>query len=212
MDEVPGLDTKQPMRLSTPSLDPKSADRRRSFDDAQSRLKCRKLLGIGGKEPSKVLQLLGRNDSYLINLPHGYRIWQIVTSVLILFFAVTALAFPGTCLVAFGVNDPLASSLCARLLGGALIGIAVISWNTEPLSASVVWNTLMLQYVYAGIASLSLICSFLSRPSKFLFVVFVLHLVLFAGSLAYFIHIKNLHKPQPEKPNKIIEPEENHVD
>ena len=27
---------------------------RRSFDDAQSRLKCRKLLGIGGKEPSKV--------------------------------------------------------------------------------------------------------------------------------------------------------------
>lgn len=39
---------------------------RRSFDDAQSRLKCRKLLGIGGKEPSKVS--FGPNNEKHVNI------------------------------------------------------------------------------------------------------------------------------------------------
>jgi len=41
--------------LTAPDVHREFTVRRRSFDDAQSRLKCRKLLGIGGKEPSKVI-------------------------------------------------------------------------------------------------------------------------------------------------------------
>lgn len=188
---------------------------KRSFDDAQSRLKCRKLLGIGGKEPSKVLQVLGSHESYFISIPRGYETWQDVVPVFLSVVSLVLLIFPSQCLRAVGdskESTTFAGSLCCRLLASALIGIVGISWGAKPTTISSIKRILVLHSTYCGAATFFLALACISLRTKVLIVLTSLHAVVTVVSLFYFVAVRQLNKPTPEKPNaKINNSDENHV-
>ncbi|CAL1548084.1 unnamed protein product, partial [Lymnaea stagnalis] len=58
-----------------------NTERKHSSGDLHSRLKTRKLLGVGETDDgdihrSKLSQILGHSDQLYIRLPYGLRIWQ----------------------------------------------------------------------------------------------------------------------------------------
>ncbi|XP_031566410.1 uncharacterized protein LOC116301478 [Actinia tenebrosa] len=201
------------LRLSTPSSTMDTTIRRRSFDDAQSRFKCRKVLGIGGKEPSKVLQVLGRHESYLLIIPRGYETWQLIIASCLFLFAVMWLVFPGTWLSIVGSHaDPVIGNMCCRIIAGALFAIISTTWYTEPTSMLALRNTLMLQYIYSGIATFSLTWAFMTNKSKFLLGLAIIHGFLTIGSVFYYFAFREMNKPTPDKPFNKSNDDRNHVD
>ncbi|XP_022780004.1 uncharacterized protein LOC111321399 isoform X1 [Stylophora pistillata] len=207
-------DMSDAIRLSAPDAHKDYAVRRRSFDDAQSRLKCRKLLGIGGKEPSKVLQVLGSHESYFISIPRGYETWQVVVPVFLTVVSIMLMIFPSYCLRALGdskESTSFAGSLCCRLLASALIGIAGISWETKPITISSIKRILLLHSTYCGAATLFLALACISLRTRFLIVLTAVHTIVAAVSLFYFVAVRKLNKPTPEKPNAKNGYDENHI-
>lgn len=188
---------------------------KRSFDDAQSRLKCRKLLGIGGKEPSKVLQVLGSHESYFISIPRGYETWQVVVPSFLCVLSVMLLIFPDHCLRALGdITDhsSLAGSLCCRLLASALLGISWISWGIKPTTILSIKRTLVLQSTYCGAATVFLGLACFSVRTKGLVALTSVHGLVGLVSLFYFVAVRQLNKPTPEKPNKkLSNSDDNHI-
>ncbi|XP_068717584.1 tumor protein p53-inducible protein 11-like isoform X1 [Montipora capricornis] len=191
-----------PIRLSAPEVHRDFPVRRRSFDDAQSRLKCRKLLGIGGKEPSKVLQVLGSHESYFISIPRGYETWQLVVPVFLSVVSIMLLIFPGQCLRVLGdlsECSSLAGTLCCRLLASALLGIVGISWGITPTTISSIKRTLVLHSTYCGAATLFLGLSSFSLRTKGLIVLTSLHGIIALVSLFYFVAVRQLNKTHPRE-------------
>lgn len=187
---------------------------KRSFDDAQSRLKCRKLLGIGGKEPSKVLQVLGSHESYFISIPRGYETWQVVVPVFLSVVSIMLMIFPSYCLRALGdskESTSFAGALSCRLLASALIGIAGISWETKPITISSIKRILLLHSTYCGAATLFLAVACISLRTRFLIALTAIHAIVAAVSLFYFVAVRKLNKPTPEKPNAKNGYDENHI-
>ncbi|KAI0239690.1 Tumor protein p53-inducible protein 11 [Lamellibrachia satsuma] len=73
--------------------------RKHSSGDLHSRLKTRKLLGVGETDDgdvhrSKLSQILGHSEQLYIRLPRGLRIWQLVTAIIFTLLASWALLFP----------------------------------------------------------------------------------------------------------------------
>ncbi|KAJ7390471.1 hypothetical protein OS493_025174 [Desmophyllum pertusum] len=204
-----------PVRLTAPDVYKDYAVRRRSFDDAQSRLKCRKLLGIGGKEPSKVLQVLGSHESYFISIPRGYETWEMVVPVFLSVISIVLLIFPSQCLRAMGdskESTTFAGSLCCRILASALIGIAGISWGTKPTTISSIKRILVLHSTYCGATTFFLALACISLRTKVLIGLTTLHAVITMVSLFYFIAVRQLNKPTPDKPNaKFNGVDNNHI-
>lgn len=203
------------LRLTAPDVHREFTVRRRSFDDAQSRLKCRKLLGIGGKEPSKVLQVLGSHESYFISIPRGYETWQVVVPSFLCVLSVMLLIFPDHCLRALGdITDhsSLAGSLCCRLLASALLGISWISWGIKPTTILSIKRTLVLQSTYCGAATVFLGLACFSVRTKGLVALTSVHGLVGLVSLFYFVAVRQLNKPTPEKPNKkLSNSDDNHI-
>ncbi|CAH3029428.1 unnamed protein product [Porites evermanni] len=203
-----------PVRLSAPDVHKDFTVRRRSFDDAQSRLKCRKLLGIGGKEPSKVFVFLQSNFA-------SFSRFALSSTVLPSFLTPTPFAplqllvFPSFCLRALGdsaESSSFAGCLCCRLLASALLGIVFVSWGTKPTTISSIKRVLLLHSTYCGAATLFLGLACFSVRSQSLIVLTSLHGVLTLVSLFYFVAVRQLNKPTPEKPNtKLCNSDENHV-
>ncbi|KAI2559546.1 TP53I11 isoform 20, partial [Pan troglodytes] len=74
--------------------------KKHSQTDLVSRLKTRKILGVGGEDDdgevhrSKISQVLGNEIKFTIREPLGLRVWQFVSAVLFSGIAIMALAFP----------------------------------------------------------------------------------------------------------------------
>ncbi|XP_020899555.1 uncharacterized protein LOC110238241 isoform X2 [Exaiptasia diaphana] len=186
---------------------------KRSFDDAQSRFKCRKVLGIGGKEPSKVLQVLGRHESYLLVIPRGYETWQTVIGSTLFLFGVVWLVFPGVWLSLVGSQtDPVIGNMSCRIIAGALFGIVAITWYTEPSSMQSLRNILMLQYIYNGVATFSMTWAFMTNKSKILLCLAIIHGFLTIGSVFYYFAFREMNKPTPDKPYSKSMDDKNHID
>ncbi|KAH9499977.1 hypothetical protein Btru_076087, partial [Bulinus truncatus] len=101
--------------------------RKHSSGDLHSRLKTRKLLGVGETDDgdihrSKLSQILGHSDQLYIRLPYGLRLWQLLIAVMFTFYGLWSLILPShilqTTLGASGSDDVV---LPVRLYGGALI-------------------------------------------------------------------------------------------
>ncbi|KAI8783403.1 tumor protein p53-inducible protein 11 isoform X2, partial [Biomphalaria glabrata] len=65
--------------------------RKHSSGDLHSRLKTRKLLGVGETDDgdihrSKLSQILGHSDQLYIRLPYGLRIWQLLIAIMFTFY------------------------------------------------------------------------------------------------------------------------------
>ncbi|KAJ7994484.1 hypothetical protein DPEC_G00249730 [Dallia pectoralis] len=107
--------------------------KKHSQTDLVSRLKTRKMLGVGGEDDdgeihrSKISQMLGNEMKFGVREPIGLRIWIFMSAVLFTTIAFIALAFPSQ-LYEFVFEIPT-TRISIRLCGGALLSVSLIMWK-----------------------------------------------------------------------------------
>ncbi|KAK3767049.1 hypothetical protein RRG08_054097 [Elysia crispata] len=110
--------------------------RKHSSGDLHSRLKTRKLLGVGETDDgdihrSKLSQILGHSDQLYIRLPYGLRVWQLLLALMFSVVGAWAIILPSRLFqsaVEFGDGDHV--TLPIRLYGGALVSLSLVFWMT----------------------------------------------------------------------------------
>ncbi|EAW68056.1 tumor protein p53 inducible protein 11, isoform CRA_c [Homo sapiens] len=111
--------------------------KKHSQTDLVSRLKTRKILGVGGEDDdgevhrSKISQVLGNEIKFTIREPLGLRVWQFVSAVLFSGIAIMALAFPDQLYDAVFDGAQVTSKTPIRLYGGALLKVETESDRGE---------------------------------------------------------------------------------
>ncbi|XP_075610794.1 tumor protein p53-inducible protein 11 [Balearica regulorum gibbericeps] len=109
--------------------------KKHSQTDLVSRLKTRKILGVGGEDDdgevhrSKISQVLGNEIKFAVREPLGLRVWQLVSAVMFSGVAIMALAFPDQLYDTVFDEESASSKTPIRLYGGALLSILLIMWN-----------------------------------------------------------------------------------
>ncbi|XP_036819583.1 tumor protein p53-inducible protein 11-like [Oncorhynchus mykiss] len=107
--------------------------KKHSQTDLVSRLKTRKILGVGGEDDdgeihrSKISQMLGNQMRFGVREPIGLRIWILMSAVLFTTIALIALVFPSQ-LYEF-VFELRTTRISIRLYGGALLSVSLIMWK-----------------------------------------------------------------------------------
>ncbi|XP_067105347.1 tumor protein p53-inducible protein 11-like [Osmerus mordax] len=107
--------------------------KKHSQTDLVSRLKTRKVLGVGGEDDdgeihrSKISQMLGNEMKFAVREPIGLRVWILISAVLFTSMALIALVLPSQ-LYEF-VFELTTTQVSIRLYGGALLSISLIMWN-----------------------------------------------------------------------------------
>uniref|UniRef100_A0A8D2E0K9 Tumor protein p53-inducible protein 11 n=1 Tax=Theropithecus gelada TaxID=9565 RepID=A0A8D2E0K9_THEGE len=115
--------------------------KKHSQTDLVSRLKTRKILGVGGEDDdgevhrSKISQVLGNEIKFTVREPLGLRVWQFVSAVLFSGIAIMALAFPDQLYDAVFDGAQVTSKTPIRLYGGALLNAAPTPQPLMNLSA-----------------------------------------------------------------------------
>ncbi|BFZ15751.1 hypothetical protein BsWGS_18791 [Bradybaena similaris] len=109
-------------------------EKKHSSGDLHSRLKTRKLLGVGETDDgdihrSKLSQILGHSDQLYIRLPYGLRLWQLLVAVMFTLTGLWALILPSH-LLNTSDNGGEYISLPGRLYGGAVISLSIVYWMT----------------------------------------------------------------------------------
>ncbi|XP_032895164.1 tumor protein p53-inducible protein 11 [Amblyraja radiata] len=109
--------------------------KKHSQTDLVSRLKSRKVLGVGGEDDdgeihrSKISQVLGNEMKFTMKEPLGLRLWQLVSAVMFSVVAMMALTFPDQLYDLVFDKGGSESKISVRLYGGALLSISLIMWN-----------------------------------------------------------------------------------
>ncbi|KAI1903939.1 hypothetical protein AGOR_G00000570 [Albula goreensis] len=109
--------------------------KKHSQTDLVSRLKTRKILGVGGEDDdgevhrSKISQMLGNEIKFAVREPVGLRVWILISAVVFTSMALMALAFPNQLYEVVFEEELSATSISIRLYGGALLSISLIMWN-----------------------------------------------------------------------------------
>lgn len=109
--------------------------KKHSQTDLVSRLKSRKVLGVGGEDDdgeihrSKISQVLGNEMKFTMKEPLGLRLWQLVSAVMFSVVAMMALVFPDQLYDVVFDKGGSESKISVRLYGGALLSISLIMWN-----------------------------------------------------------------------------------
>ncbi|XP_048339670.1 tumor protein p53-inducible protein 11 isoform X1 [Sphaerodactylus townsendi] len=109
--------------------------KKHSQTDLVSRLKTRKILGVGGEDDdgevhrSKISQVLGNEIKFAMREPLGLRVWQFVSAIIFSGIAIMALTFPDQLYDAVFEEESVNSKTPIRLYGGALLSISLIMWN-----------------------------------------------------------------------------------
>uniref|UniRef100_A0A670JGD4 Tumor protein p53-inducible protein 11 n=1 Tax=Podarcis muralis TaxID=64176 RepID=A0A670JGD4_PODMU len=119
--------------------------KKHSQTDLVSRLKTRKILGVGGEDDdgevhrSKISQVLGNEIKFAVKEPLGLRVWQFVTAVMFSGVAIMALAFPEQLYDAVFEEESVNSKTPIRLYGGALLSECIAAWLTDCSSRDDSW-------------------------------------------------------------------------
>lgn len=132
--------------------------KKHSQTDLVSRLKTRKILGVGGEDDdgevhrSKISQVLGNEIKFAMREPLGLRVWQFVSAIIFSGVAIMALAFPEQLYDAVFEEVSVNSKTPVRLYGGALLSISLIMWNALYTAEKVIirW-TLLTEACYFGV-------------------------------------------------------------
>uniref|UniRef100_A0ACB8G4C4 Uncharacterized protein n=1 Tax=Sphaerodactylus townsendi TaxID=933632 RepID=A0ACB8G4C4_9SAUR len=109
--------------------------KKHSQTDLVSRLKTRKILGVGGEDDdgevhrSKISQVLGNEIKFAMREPLGLRVWQFVSAIIFSGIAIMALTFPDQLYDAVFEEESVNSKTPIRLYGGALLSISLTMWN-----------------------------------------------------------------------------------
>ncbi|XP_036443276.1 tumor protein p53-inducible protein 11a isoform X1 [Colossoma macropomum] len=130
--------------------------KKHSQTDLVSRLKTRKVLGVGGEDDdgevhrSKISQVLGNEIKFSVREPIGLRLWILISAVLFTATALMALAFPNQLYEI--IFELTTTRISIRLYGGALLSISLILWNGLYTAEKVIiqW-TLLTEACYFGV-------------------------------------------------------------
>ncbi|XP_078404956.1 tumor protein p53-inducible protein 11-like isoform X3 [Cetorhinus maximus] len=136
--------------------------KKHSQSDLVSRLKTRKILGVGGKDDdgeihrSKISQVLGNEMKFAMREPLGLRIWQLMSAIMFSLVAIIkcvsrfqALTFPKLLYEAVFEEEASNSTMSVRLYGGALLSISVIMWHAlYTAEKSIIQWTLLTEAFY----------------------------------------------------------------
>ncbi|XP_053576215.1 tumor protein p53-inducible protein 11 isoform X2 [Bombina bombina] len=132
--------------------------KKHSQTDLVSRLKTRKILGVGGEDDdgevhrSKISQVLGNEIKFAVREPLGLRLWQFISAAIFTAVAVMAIAFPDKLYNIVFEEDTGSGKTSTRLYGGALFSISLIFWNSMYTAEKVIirW-TLLTEACYFSI-------------------------------------------------------------
>uniref|UniRef100_A0A669C806 Tumor protein p53-inducible protein 11 n=2 Tax=Oreochromis TaxID=8139 RepID=A0A669C806_ORENI len=100
--------------------------KKHSQTDLISRLKSRKILGVGGEDDdgevhrSKISQMLGNEMKFAVREPVGLRLWEAHSA---------ALVFPNQLYEVVFEEELSTTNISVRLYGGALLSLSLIMWN-----------------------------------------------------------------------------------
>ncbi|XP_069766117.1 tumor protein p53-inducible protein 11-like [Narcine bancroftii] len=127
-----------------------------SQTDLVSRLKSRKVLGVGvndadGDFPrSKISQMLGNEFKFSFHEPFGLRYWQLASAITFSAVGILALVFPRMLHGWLFQEDHKRSCLVAlRYHGGALLSVSLILWNAlYTVEKAIIQWTLLLETCY----------------------------------------------------------------
>ncbi|KAM3842493.1 tumor protein p53-inducible protein 11b [Diretmus argenteus] len=109
--------------------------KKHSQTDLVSRLKTRKILGVGGEDDdgevhrSKISQMLGNEIKFAVREPIGLRLWILISAVALTVMALMALVFPNQLYEVVFEEELSTTSISIRLYGGAVLSLALIMWN-----------------------------------------------------------------------------------
>jgi len=133
MEKVDELETLQ--TGGSPAIVTEESNAKHSSGDLHSRLKTRKLLGVGETDDgdvhrSKLSQILGHSEQLYVRIPKGLRIWQFLVALTFTGMALWAILCPKH-LFTFVLQQEAgdATVLPTRLYGAALLSFAMIYWS-----------------------------------------------------------------------------------
>ncbi|XP_069037702.1 tumor protein p53-inducible protein 11 isoform X2 [Lepisosteus oculatus] len=139
--------------------------KKHSQTDLVSRLKTRKILGVGGEDDdgevhrSKISQVLGNEIKFAVREPLGLRVWLLVSAVLFTAVALMALTFPNQLYDAVFDEELSGTKMSIRLYGGALLSISLIMWNgLYTAEKAIIQWTLLTEACYFGVQFLVRSC------------------------------------------------------
>nr|XP_033784479.1 tumor protein p53-inducible protein 11 [Geotrypetes seraphini]XP_033784480.1 tumor protein p53-inducible protein 11 [Geotrypetes seraphini]XP_033784481.1 tumor protein p53-inducible protein 11 [Geotrypetes seraphini]XP_033784483.1 tumor protein p53-inducible protein 11 [Geotrypetes seraphini] len=132
--------------------------KKHSQTDLVSRLKTRKILGVGGEDDdgevhrSKISQVLGNEIKFAVREPLGLRLWQFISAVVFTGIALVALTFPDHLYNAVFEGGSVSNRTSIRMYGGAVLSLSLIMWNSLYTVEKVVirW-TLLTEACYFGV-------------------------------------------------------------
>uniref|UniRef100_A0A8C4R4S2 Tumor protein p53-inducible protein 11 n=1 Tax=Eptatretus burgeri TaxID=7764 RepID=A0A8C4R4S2_EPTBU len=110
--------------------------KKNSQSDLLSRLKTRKVLGVGGSDDEgeahrcKISQVLGNESKFSRREPLGLRFWQFVSAAMFTVVAALALFLPDHLHVLMLVERGTRSRQSTRLYGGAMMCISMSLWKS----------------------------------------------------------------------------------
>ncbi|KAF8770986.1 Tumor protein p53-inducible protein 11 like protein [Argiope bruennichi] len=140
--------------------------RKHSSGDLQSRLKTRKILGVGETDNgdvhrSKISQVLGHNEHLFVKLPRCYWVWHLGMAMVFTIAGVTHIFAPYTkpdSSPEKETSQPL--QMMASLYGSVLLGFAFLLWSFFGTTDKSIARGLMSAIAIAMIAQLFSLLSF----------------------------------------------------
>ncbi|XP_076450219.1 tumor protein p53-inducible protein 11-like [Babylonia areolata] len=108
---------------------------KQSTSDLQSRLKTRKVLGVGETDDgdvhrSKLSQILGHSDQLYIRLPWALRAWQLLMATFLTGTGLCALVFPESVIQVHSDDEAKLVAVPVRFYGSAVLAFSIFHWST----------------------------------------------------------------------------------
>lgn len=171
-------------------------ERKHSSGDLQSRLKTRKILGVGETDNgdvhrSKISQVLGHNEHLFVKFPRCYWIWHLAMAILFTAAGLTHVLTPMAQADRISKNEKSLSSLhmMTSFYGSVLLGFAFLLWSFFGTTDKSLARGLMSAIVISQIAQLFALMNFAyqnntwdSKTNSDIFI----HSILLFGSAYYF--------------------------
>ncbi|XP_017260990.1 tumor protein p53-inducible protein 11b isoform X2 [Kryptolebias marmoratus] len=131
--------------------------KKHSQTDLISRLKSRKILGVGGEDDdgevhrSKISQMLGNELKFTVREPIGLRVWILISAVGFTVMAVMALVFPNQLYELVFEEELSTTSISVRLYGAALLmtSVTLVEIGILPNAAMLLLLSRVLFFVVA---------------------------------------------------------------
>lgn len=172
--------------------------KKHSQTDLISRLKTRKILGVGGEDDdgevhrSKISQMLGNEIKFAVREPVGLRVWILISAIVFTSMALMALVFPNQLYEVVFDKELSATSISIRLYGGALLSISLIMWNGLYTAEKIViqW-TLLTEACYFAVQFLvtAITLAEIGSVSNAAVLLLLSRVFFLVVSLAYYYHL-----------------------